>query len=118
MIQRPSVSPATACGRWRKCAVRTICAVDGGMLVAEMSSRPAEASLDGELTQHKLQLTTGWHRILSHSEPPKDRWDVTLLYKPSGLTSRGMWTAGADSMFPSPVLKRHEHIHLNPELSS
>lgn len=53
MIQRPSVSPASACGWWRKCAVRTICTVDGEVLVAEMSSRPAEASLDVGLTQHK-----------------------------------------------------------------
>lgn len=42
MIQRASVSPASARGWWRKCAVRTICAVDGEVLVAKISSRQAE----------------------------------------------------------------------------
>lgn len=46
-VNCPPVSPASAGGRWRKCAVRTICAVDSGVLSPEMSPTPAGASLDG-----------------------------------------------------------------------
>lgn len=82
----PSIIPASACGQWRKCAPKPICAVDYGMLVAEASPRPAGASLDGVcavlfVTQHKVRSMTGWQKILSHFKTAKDPWDVTLLSK-------------------------------------